>query len=233
MKDVMPAFEKWEGKEGELPPGFQRIKCHFVFDINMGENFRRKARLVANGNETETPASLAYSSVVSRDSVRIARLIASLNELDVLACDIQNAYLTANCREKFYIIEGPEFGLQEGSIMIIRKPLYGLKSSGAAFRAHLAETLYELNYLPTEADPDVWIRPAVKPNGFEYFEITLVYIDNIMSISHDPKATMEGIQTIFKLKDDKIEKPEQYLGAQLPQRVIKGRECWTMQLRRQ
>ena len=113
-------------------------------------------------------------------------------------------------------------------MMIIRKPLYGLKSSGAAFRAHLAETLYELYYLPTEADPDVWIRPAVKPNGFEYFEITLVYVDNIMSISHDPKATMEGIQTIFKLKDDKIEKPENYLGAQLPQRVINGRECWTM-----
>jgi hypothetical protein len=228
MKNVMPAFERWEGKESELPPGFQKIKCHFIFDIKMGENFRRKARLVANGNETETPAALTYSSVVSRDSVRIALLIASLNELEVLACDIQNAYLTADCREKIYIIAGPEFGSLEGSIMIIRKALYGLKSSGAAFRAHLSETLYELNYLPTKADPDVWIRPAVKPDGFEYYEITLVYVDDIMSISHDPKATMEGIQATFKLKDDKIERPENYLGAQLSQRVINGRECWTM-----
>jgi Reverse transcriptase (RNA-dependent DNA polymerase) len=145
MKNVMPAFEKWEGKEGELPPGFQRIKCHFIFDIKMGENFRRKARLVANGNETETPAALTYSSVVSRDSIRIALLVASLNQLDVLACDIQNAYSMADCREKIYIIAGPEFGSLEGCIMIIRKALYGLKSSGAAFRAHLAETLYDLN----------------------------------------------------------------------------------------
>jgi len=81
LKNVMPAFERWEGKEGELPPGFQRIKCHFIFDGKMGEDFRRKARLVANGNETETPAALTYSSVVLRDSVRIALLIASLNEL--------------------------------------------------------------------------------------------------------------------------------------------------------
>ena len=41
--------------------------------------------------------------------------------------------------------------------MIVKKALYGLKSSGAAFRAHLAETLYDLNYKPTKADPDVWI----------------------------------------------------------------------------
>ena len=102
----------------------------------------------ANGNETETPAALTYSSVVSRDSVRIALLAASLNELEVLACDIQNAYLTADCREKIYIIAGPEFGSEEGNIMVIRKALYGLKSSGAAFRAHLAETLYDLSYLP-------------------------------------------------------------------------------------
>jgi hypothetical protein len=55
----------------------------------MGENFRQKARLVANGSRTETPAALTYSSVVSRDSVRIALLVASLNDLQLLACDIQ------------------------------------------------------------------------------------------------------------------------------------------------
>ena len=44
MRNVRPAFEKWEQKEGELPPAYQKIKCHFIFDIKMGENFRRKAR---------------------------------------------------------------------------------------------------------------------------------------------------------------------------------------------
>ncbi|KAI2504020.1 Reverse transcriptase (RNA-dependent DNA polymerase) [Fragilaria crotonensis] len=228
MKNVRPACEKWEGKEGDLPPGFQKIKCHFIFDIKMAENFRRKARLVANGNETDAPPTLTYSSVVSRDSVRIALLIASLNELEVLACDIQNAYLTADCREKIYFIAGPEFGSERGSIMIIKKALYGLKSSGAAFRAHLAETLYDLGYKPTRADPDVWIRPATKPCGFEYYEMMLVYVDDILCISANPKATMHGIQQTFKLKDDKIEKPDTYLGAQLKEMNINGQMCWTM-----
>jgi hypothetical protein len=228
MKNVRPAFEKWEKRENELPPGFQKIKCHFIFDIKMGENFRRKARLVANGNTTEPPAALTYSSVVSRDSVRIALLVASLNELQLLACDIQNAYLTADCRERIYIIAGPEFGSEEGSIMIVKKALYGLKSSGAAFRAHLAETLYDLNYKPTKADPDVWIRPAMKADGFKYYEMVLVYVDDILCVSHDPKATMSGLQATFKLKDDKVEKPDMYLGAELCEKILNGVECWTM-----
>jgi hypothetical protein len=227
MKNVRPAFEKYEKKESDLI-GYQKIKCHFVFDIKMGENFRRKARLVANGNQTETPPTLTYSSVVSRDSVRIAFLVAALNDLNILACDIQNAYLTADCREKIYIIAGPEFGSEAGSIMLVKKALYGLKSSGAAFRAHLAETLYDLGYTSTKADPDVWIRPATKPDGFKYYEMLLVYVDDVLCISHDAEATMSGIQTTFKLKGDKVEVPTNYLGAQVTKKIINGVLCWTM-----
>jgi hypothetical protein len=95
MKNVRPAFEVWEKDISELPPGYQQITGHMIFDVKMGENFRRKARFVADGHKTKTPAVTCYSSVVSRDSVRIALTIAALNDLDILACDIQNAYLTA------------------------------------------------------------------------------------------------------------------------------------------
>ncbi len=77
--------------------GFQEIKCHIILDVKM--DLTRKARFLAGGHLTEPPASITYSSVVSRDSVRIAFLLAALNDLDVLACDIGNAYLNAPCRE--------------------------------------------------------------------------------------------------------------------------------------
>jgi hypothetical protein len=57
--------------------------------------------------------------------------------------------------------------------MIIRRALYGLKSSGAAYRAHFAATLAELNFTSCKADPDVWMRPATKPDGFTYYEYIL------------------------------------------------------------
>ena len=232
MKNVRPAFEAWEGSKADLPPGYQEIKCHIIFDIKMGENFRRKARFVAGGHTTEVPESLiTYASVVSRDSVRIALTIAALNDLKVMACDIQNAYLTADCREKIWTIAGPEFGSEAGTIFIIKKALYGLKSAGAAFRSLLADTLMDTGYKPTKADPDVWLRPAVKANGFEYYEMVLCYVDDILSISHDPHSTLIALTTTFKLKDDKIEAPDVYLGAELAKMTVgsgEGIECWTM-----
>jgi hypothetical protein len=228
MKNVRPAFEVWEGTEAEIPVGYQKINCHMIFDVKMGENFRRKSRFVANGHPTEVPASMTYSSVVSRDSVRIGLLIAALNDLEIMTCDIQNAFLNADCREQCFIRAGKEFGSEAGTLMIIRKALYGLKSSGAAFRALLAETLYDLSYVPTKADPDVWIRPAVKPDGFEYYEMVLIFVDDCLAVSHDPMKTMKGIQKDFKLKDDKIAPPDMYLGSQLEKKVIDGESCWTM-----
>ena len=77
--------------------------------------------------------------------------------------------------------------------MIVVRALYGLKSSGAAFRALLAETLYDIGYNPSKADPDVWIRPSVKPDGFEYYKMILCYVDDVLSILHDATKTMKGI----------------------------------------
>ena len=55
-----------------------------IFDIKFGENFRRKAWLVAGGHMTETPATLTYWSVVSRDSAWIALTIRALNDLQMI-----------------------------------------------------------------------------------------------------------------------------------------------------
>ena len=99
MHNVRPAFEVFEGTKDQLPIGYQFMKCHMIFDVKFGETFCHKARLVAGGHMTETPATLMYLSVVSRDSVRIALTLAVLNDLQVMSCDIQNAYLTADCQE--------------------------------------------------------------------------------------------------------------------------------------
>lgn len=90
MKNVRPAFEAHEGDIKDLV-GYQEIKCHVIFDVKLGKNFRRKTRLVAGRHVTNVPSTMCYSSVVSRESVRLALLSATLNELNILSCYIQNA----------------------------------------------------------------------------------------------------------------------------------------------
>jgi hypothetical protein len=58
-------------------------------------------------------------------------LLAALNRLDVMACDLENTYLNAPCMEK--------------------------KSAGALWHATLAQALHDIGFVSTVADPDVWI----------------------------------------------------------------------------
>jgi hypothetical protein len=212
MKNNRLAFQFLE--EGEtVPIGYKWIKCHMIFNIKM--DFTRKARYVAGGHMTDPPPSITYSSVASRDSVRIAFMIAALNDIDVLACDIGNAYLNASPREKVYTTAGPEFGNKlVGRQVLIVRALYGLKSSGAAWRAHLAMTLQHLGFTSSMANPDVWFRAAKKPDGFAYYEYVLVYVDDLLVLSHQPANTMKMLEEFYRLKDD-YAKPDRYLGAQI------------------
>eukprot|EP00957_Ditylum_brightwellii_P051691 3919425-Ditylum_brightwellii.AAC.1 len=103
-------------------------------------NFTRKSRFVAGGHMTETHSSLTYLSVVSRETVKIALTIADLNDLDIMAADIGNAYINALCKEKVYFTAGTEFSAKKGQYVVVIQALYGLKPSGSAWRAFLAQT---------------------------------------------------------------------------------------------
>eukprot|EP00957_Ditylum_brightwellii_P048713 3696157-Ditylum_brightwellii.AAC.1 len=62
MKNICIAFEMFDGQKEELPLGYQEVKYHIIFDIKMGEHFRRKAWMVAGGHTTENPSTLTYAS---------------------------------------------------------------------------------------------------------------------------------------------------------------------------
>ena len=125
-------------------------------------DFSRKARFVANGSKTPNPATSTYAGVVSRESVRIAFVYAALNELDIMAADIQNAYLTDPISEKYYTICGPEFGPElEGCKAHIVRALYGTKTAGRDFRNHLRSCMEMLEYKASLADPDVLDQKSI------------------------------------------------------------------------
>jgi len=201
MANVKTAFQVLNEDE-KVPIGYLQIPCHMIFDVKM--DLTRKARFVAGGHMTDPPTVLTYSSVVSRESVRIAFLVAALNDLDVLAADVTNAYLNAPTDEKFYTIGGKEFGSDEGKHILIVRALYGLKSSGAAWHKHLAQTMNDLNFTPCRGDPDMWMRAATKPDGFKYYEYVLIYVDDILVISHLPSAIMNVLSLHYKLKEGRI-----------------------------
>ena len=214
-KELRVVKVAWEARDdldlGEVRAGRQlightEISCHMVFDVKM--DLTRKARLVAGGHMTDAPNSLTYSSVVSRDSIRVAFLVAALKGLRILACDIGNAYLNAPCREKV----GKEF---QGRICLMVRALYGLKSSGASWRATMMALLYKMGFKDTLADPCVLRRKSKRKNGEEYYELILVYVDDLLLVSDDPEPVLNEIDKKYKIKAGSLGEPDIYLGAQI------------------
>jgi hypothetical protein len=91
-KNVDVAFQDLDIDE-QVPVGYQFVKCHIIFDVKVG-SLKQKARYVAGGHMTYAPSTI--------ESIRIGLLIAALNDLEVFAADIQNAYLASPCEEKVY-----------------------------------------------------------------------------------------------------------------------------------
>ena len=56
----------------------------------------------------------------------------------------------------------------------------------------------------------------------------MCYVDDILSVSHDTKSILQSLQRQSKLKGDKIEPPDMYLGAQLGTMQVEGNEGWFM-----
>jgi len=64
------------------------------------------------------------------------------------------------------------------------RALYGLKSSGAAWRAMFAEFVINvLGFKPTRADADVYMRKNFRNGGTPYYEYLLVYVDDILVVT--------------------------------------------------
>jgi hypothetical protein len=130
-----------------------------------------------------------------------------LNDLDVLARDVTNAYLDVKCCKKIWFKGGIETGEDKRKVMIVTRALYGLKSSRAAWQADLAATLQDLKFTSIQADPDVWIQSG----------------------GTHPKMTMDKLGKLFELKPESVKEPDINLGANMEKvQLPNGKVFWAM-----
>jgi hypothetical protein len=227
MSNVSIAFEFLPSGEA-APRGWSRSSGHLIWDLKM--DFTRKARWVKDGHRTPDPNHSNYAGVVARDSVRIAFTYAALNDLDVTAADVQNAYLQAPSSEKHYIVCGDEFGEEHrGKVAMIRRALYGGKCAGRDYWLHMRSCMDHLGFKSSKGDPDIWMREAVKSNGEEYWEYVLLYVDDCLVVSENGDSVIrKEIGKYFTLKESSIGPPDIYLGGKVRKVTLaNGCKAWS------
>jgi hypothetical protein len=125
---------------------------------------------------------LTFASVVSCEIVFVSFLISALNDLDIWAMEIMNAYMMAPNHKKVWTTLGHEFWSKMGRKTIIIHALYGLKFTSATLWDHLAGN----------------------PNATLYYSDIKYCMDNILVIHNITDMVMKWINGYFLLKPDLV-----------------------------
>ena len=124
---------------------------------------------------------------------------------------------------------GPEFGKDARKSAVIVRALYGHKSAEAAFRSHPTRCMESLGYQSCKADPNLWLKPEIRPeDGIRYYSYLLYHVDDILYIHYNADAVLERLHKAFPLKVGYVE-PDMYLGAKLCKtRLHNGIWAWAV-----
>jgi hypothetical protein len=173
-----------------------------------------------------------------RDSVRIAFSMAAVKFLHLLFGDAQSVHMNAPTSENVLELLGQKSTPSwKGKPVLVVQELYGLQSSGARLRDNIVATLRDGIFKNYQADPDVYMRSAVKPTGFKYLEYVLIYVDDILVICNKPHKVTDMLSRTYKLKGSSARKPTECLGVNIKeyQLPVSGNEthltdCWSLLL---
>ena len=68
----------------------------------------------------------------------------------------------------------------------------------------LAQTLRDIGYISSKDHPVLWIKVETKPDGTEYYEYVLVYVDDVIHLHHDPDTFMNRLAEVYRLNDGSV-----------------------------
>ena len=95
------------------------------------------------------------------------------------------------------------------------RAINGLESAGTAFQSHLARYMESLGYKSCKDDPDIWLKPEIRPEDGEMcYSYLLCFVDNNLCIHHYADSMLEWLHKSFPLKTG-FGNPYVYLGAKL------------------
>ena len=85
-----------------------------------------------------------------------------------------------------------------------------------------------INFVSCPADPDVWMRPAMKADGSSYYEYILLYTDDAIVISENAEDILRNkLGKYFELKESSIGPPSLYLGSRVRKVSLdNGAKAW-------
>eukprot|EP00957_Ditylum_brightwellii_P178569 13602272-Ditylum_brightwellii.AAC.4 len=165
-----------------------------ILDVKHG--FRGMACFVVGGHVIDSTGHMAYSSTIKDLLVRLMLLIAVKHDLGLMAGNIGNAFCTVLCAEKIWSAVGDQFGNKKGSIVVLKRALFRLKTVLASFHQLLGDFLREMGFVSSGADQDLWLQKLEEYAEYNYIAM---HVDDNIIIAKNPSKYMMHIEHHFQV----------------------------------
>jgi hypothetical protein len=201
--DALVKMGTWEtvSKAKVLKKGLNILPNMWVFKIkrDRGVITRFKARLTVRGNRQKKGVDYneTFAAVALMKSFRVLSALAALFALTVTQIDIGNAFLHGDLKEEVYMHHPVSFPGTPGTVLRLRKSLYGLCQSPRTWWFKLTKTLKTLGFVPLVTDPCVFIHTT------SLFFI-IMHVDDIVMFTRNDAlraSVVTALLALFTLTD--------------------------------
>jgi hypothetical protein len=211
-----------------LPPGEIAIGSTWVLTIKLtpqGEIDVYKARVVAKGF-TQRPGldyDETFAPVCTLTAVRVFLALVALFKLACQQLDVRTAFLNAALVEEVYMQPPPGFPCSNPAhVWRLNKALYGLRQASRAWYQTLKRALAAMGFVPSEADPSVFVRRSA-----DGLTVQVFYVDDCLAAARgdaEITALFKDIADLFPVR--LMGAPQVFLGYS----IQRDREAGTLKI---
>ena len=155
MQSEISKFENFEAFEEVDDIGQKRIPIRWVISEQKddGKNQPYKARLCMRGDLEKGKENVRGDSpTASKDTLKLALIVAANEGFKVKSADIKSAFLQGRTLERKIYVSPPQEANRVGKLWLLKQAAYGILDGGRMFYLKLSETLEGLGLHKVHAD---------------------------------------------------------------------------------
>ncbi|CAI5516259.1 unnamed protein product [Closterium sp. Naga37s-1] len=162
------------------PPGANIVDGMWIFRVKRppGSPPVFKARYVARGFSQQQGVDFfqTFSPTPKTTTLRVLLHVAAQRDYELHSLDFSTAFLQGSLHEEIWLRRPPGFtgSFPAGTQWSLRRPVYGLRQAPHEWHDTLRTTLAALGFVPSTADPSLFLRTDTSLTPF-YILVFLLY----------------------------------------------------------
>ena len=198
-------------EEVKLPHGRKPIRCRWVF--NRKSDSRYKARLVAKGfSQIEgVDYNELFSPVARFEMVRTLLALAALEDWEIQALDVKQAFLYGKLDEEIYMEQPEGFIKDKTKVWRLRRALYGLKQASISWWKECNASMGKLGFKRCFSDAGVYVFKEKQQTV-----VAIIYVDDALFMGSDKNLVHKKKNEFMKMWECRdLGEPKEFLGMQI------------------